>query len=229
MKCLHCGAENQEQAKFCSECGEKLSTLPESLVTANPDDTVVDSRATEKKRSSGLKSLRKVAGGIVALIFIYNLVLFVMSITRVPRDLWQSGVEDDTKQEVVNELLAAGFPDTVSVQSTTSRNVHDSYIELDFDYRLIAPWNFSNDSVIFSILFQDFDKWKGAFVYDIHETWQVSIDNTSLGTVETTTTIVCQPKWSGEHLYTGYVNLELSDGLYAAGEEYAQNTAQSIL
>lgn len=68
MKCLHCGAENQEQAKFCSECGEKLSTLPESLVTANPDDTVVDSRATEKKRSSGLKSLRKVAGGIVALI-----------------------------------------------------------------------------------------------------------------------------------------------------------------
>ena len=126
-------------------------------LSANPDDTVVDSRATEKKRSSGLKSLRKVAGGIVALIFIYNLVLFVMSITRVPRDLWQSGVEDDTKQEVVNELLAAGFPDTVSVQSTTSRNVHDSYIELDFDYRLIAPWNFSNDSVIFSILFQDFE------------------------------------------------------------------------
>ena len=229
MKCLHCDAENQEQAKFCSECGEKLSTLPESPVPANPSDAAVDSRATEKKHSSGLKSLHKVAGGIVALIFIYNLVLFVMSITRVPRDLWQSGVEDDTKRKVVNELLSAGFPDTVSVQSTTSRNVHDSYIELDFDYRLIAPWNFSNDSVIFSILFQDFDKWKGAFVYDIHETWQVSIDNTSLGTVETTTTIVCQPKWSGEHLYTGYVNLELSDGLYAAGEEYAQNTAQSIL
>ena len=107
MKCLHCDAENQEQAKFCSECGEKLSTLPESPVPANPDDTVVDSRATEKKRSSGLKSLRKVAGGIVALIFIYNLVLFVMSITRVPRDLWQSGVEDDTKRKVVNELLSA--------------------------------------------------------------------------------------------------------------------------
>lgn len=229
MKCLHCDAENQEQAKFCSECGEKLSTLPESPVPANPSDAAVDSRATEKKHSSGLKSLHKVAGGIVALIFIYNLVLFVMSITRVPRDLWQSGVEDDTKRKVVNELLSAGFPDTVSVQSTTSRNVHDSYIELDFDYRLIAPWNFSNDSDISSILFQDFDKWKGAFVYDIHETWQVSVDTTSLGTVETTTTIVCQPKWSGEHLYTGYVNLELSDGLYAAGEEYAQNTAQSIL
>lgn len=229
MKCLHCGTENQEQAKFCSECGERLSTPPESPVPANPSGATVDSTATEKKRSSGLKSLRKVAEGIVALIFISNLLLFVMSITKVPRDLWQSGVEDDTKQEVVNELLAAGFPEKISVQSTVNRTVHDSYIELDFDYRLIAPWNFSNDSIISAILFQDFDKWKGAFVYDIRETWQVSIDNISLGTVETTTTVVCQPKWSGEHLYTGYVNLELSDGLYAAGEEYAQNTAQSIL
>ena len=229
MKCLHCGAENQEQAKFCSECGERLSIPPESPVPANPSDATVDSRATEKKHSSGLKSLRKVAGGIVVLIFISNLLLFVMGITKVPRDLWQSGVEDDTKREIVNELLAAGFPDTISVQSTTSRNVHDSYIELDFDYRLLFPWNFSNDSVISSVFFQNFDRWKGAFVYDIHETWQVSVDTTSLGTVETTTTIVCQPKWSGEHLYTGYVNLEPSDGLYAAGEEYAQNRAQSIL
>ncbi len=229
MKCLHCGAENQEQAKFCSECGERLSIPPESPVPANPSDATVDSRATEKKHSSGLKSLRKVAGGIVVLIFISNLLLFVMGITKVPRDLWQSGVEDDTKREIVNELLAAGFPDTISVQSTTSRNVHDSYIELDFDYRLLFPWNFSNDSVISSVFFQNFDRWKGAFVYDIYETWQVSVDTTSLGTVETTTTIVCQPKWSGEHLYTGYVNLEPSDGLYAAGEEYAQNRAQSIL
>lgn len=229
MKCLHCGAENQEQAKFCSECGERLSIPPESPVPANPSDATVDSRATEKKHSSGLKSLRKVAGGIVVLIFISNLLLFVMGITKVPRDLWQSGVEDDTKREILNELLAAGFPDTISVQSTTSRNVHDSYIELDFDYRLLFPWNFSNDSVISSVFFQNFDRWKGAFVYDIYETWQVSVDTTSLGTVETTTTIVCQPKWSGEHLYTGYVNLEPSDGLYAAGEEYAQNRAQSIL
>ena len=229
MKCLHCGAENQEQAKFCSECGERLSIPPESPVPANPSDATVDSRATEKKHSSGLKSLRKVAGGIVVLIFISNLLLFVMGITKVPRDLWQSGVEDDTKREIVNELLAAGFPDTISVQSTTSRNVHDSYIELDFDYRLLFPWNFSNDSVISSVFFQNFDRWKGAFVYYIYETWQVSVYTTSLVTVETTTTIVCQPKWSGEHLYTGYVNLEPSDGLYAAGEEYAQNRAQSIL
>lgn len=225
MMCPHCGAENQEQAKFCSECGGRLpSTLGSPAPTDRNDAT--DCEVKEKKHPSGLKSLRKVAGGVVALVFIGNLLLFVMSITRVPRDLWQSTVRDDTEWEVVNELLTTGFPDKISVQSTTK--VHDNYKELDFDYRFIMPWNLSN-SDISSILFQNFDKWKGAFVYDIRETWQVSIDNISLGTVETVTTIVCQPKWSGDHLYTDYVDLELSDGLYAAGEEYARNTAQSAL
>lgn len=98
-----------------------------------------------------------------------------MSIIKVPRDLWQNGVRDDTEWEVVNELLAAGFPENISVQSTTK--VHDNHKALDFDYRLIAPWNFSDDSDISSILFQDFNKWRGAFVYDIRKTWKISVDN----------------------------------------------------
>lgn len=47
MKCQQCGAENQEQAKFCSECGERLSSTLEPPVPTDHNDAV-DSEVKEK-------------------------------------------------------------------------------------------------------------------------------------------------------------------------------------
>ena len=67
MKCPHCGAENQEQAKFCSECGEKFVS-PDGGEATSTKDVVASSSSKEQKKPPMLKFLIKAAVFVFALL-----------------------------------------------------------------------------------------------------------------------------------------------------------------
>ena len=124
MKCPHCGTENQDQAKFCSGCGEKFlpGNTPKPSVSADGAAPTADTKAIEEKHNPILKSLVKWIGEGAAVVFVIYLVIFLVGIVKVPRDLWESNIMVETKREVENELLAAGFPPENSAEMAPTKS-----------------------------------------------------------------------------------------------------------
>ena len=72
MKCPHCDTENQDQAKFCSGCGEKFlpGNTPKPSVSADGAAPTADTKAKEEKHNPILKSLVKWIGEGAAVVFV---------------------------------------------------------------------------------------------------------------------------------------------------------------
>lgn len=226
MKCPHCGAENQEQAKFCSECGEKFVSPDGGEATATKD-VVASSCSKEQKKSPMLKFLIKAAAFVFALLLLERTAFFVMCITKVPRELWQDYVWDSTQDAVINELMDVGFPSEVEAHSTTA-NPND-YWGINFDYQVCSFKNFEDKTGLSSILLMGFDSEKKVYVYNIFDTWNIVMDGSELGAVKTSTTVIAQPTWRDGHAYKEYVYTEIPDTLRSLGAEYQSATMQPAL
>lgn len=226
MKCPHCGAENQEQAKFCSECGEKFVS-PDGGEATSTKDVVASSSSKEQKKPPMLKFLIKAAVFVFALLLLERAAFFVMCITKAPRELWQNYVWDSTQDAVINELMDVGFPSEVEAHSSTA-NPND-YWGINFDYQVCSFKNFEDKTGLSSILLLGFDSEKKVYVYNIFDTWNIVMDGSELGAVKTSTTVIAQPTWRDGHAYKEYVYTEIPDTLRSLGAEYKLTTMQSAL
>ena len=79
MKCNHCGAENNEGAKFCSNCGTPIQIEKE----ATASETVKSEQAqTASETKKGFSSAALIGLTLSAIAFIAGLVLYSIMIKR---------------------------------------------------------------------------------------------------------------------------------------------------
>ncbi len=74
MKCKKCGCENNDNAKFCNECGEKLEVHIVNNVSKNNDDTTIIQEVIEKEDNDISKKtgrIRELKFNVIAIV--YNL------------------------------------------------------------------------------------------------------------------------------------------------------------
>lgn len=79
MKCIHCGAEISDEAKFCPECGKSLTEPVQKA-----EEPKNEKSKKEKKKGSCLGTILKVIGAIVVLFVVLMFLLPSGNSTKAP-------------------------------------------------------------------------------------------------------------------------------------------------
>lgn len=150
MKCVHCGAELPEGAKFCGKCAAPVPQAPVSPaaqpvspapVTSEMPLVPTDDRPVSPKKGS--KRLMIILIAVIAAVVVLAAVLIPLLLNRAPAPAGEEKMGETAEREPVWVLVDSGVYE--DPEDEISRIRYETYRDQDTDTRYTLVWAVGRD------------------------------------------------------------------------------------
>lgn len=152
MKCVFCGADNDENAKFCASCGKNLKQRKKD---DNQKEKVLEKENNKSKHGKGKK--KKIIIGIVSIVILLVIVAFILVIkfNKKPMDVFKTTINkayEDYNKEITDDYDTFYMSMELSPEfnGSGSSDVDDMF--KNFSFELTGGVDYKNEDFIYNFV-----------------------------------------------------------------------------